>query len=44
MSEKEGQIIQFETKVCYYLNPEEYSDMCIGSDIDSTKVFEKYGK
>jgi len=41
MSEKEGQIIQFEPKVCYSLNPEEYSDMCIGSDIDSTKIFEK---
>ena len=41
MSEKEGQIIQFEPKVCYSLNPEEYSDMCIGSDIDSTQIFEK---
>ncbi len=44
MSEKEGQIIQFEPKVCYSLNPEEYSDMCIGADIDSTRVFEKWGK
>jgi len=44
MSEKEGQIIQFEPKVCYSQNPEEYSDMCIGSDIDSTQVFEKFGK
>ena len=42
--EKEGQIIQFEPKVCYSLNPEEYSDMCIGSDVDSTQVFQKYGK
>jgi len=41
ISEKEGNIIQFEPKVCYSLNPEEYSDMCIGSDIDSTKIFEK---
>jgi len=41
ISEKEGHIIQFELKVCYSLNPEEYSDMCIGSDIDSTKIFEK---
>jgi len=44
MSEKEGQIIEFEPKVCYSLNPEEYSDMCIGSDVDSTQVFEKFGK
>ena len=44
LSEKEGQIIQFEPKVCYSLNPEEYSDMCIGSDVDSTQVFQKYGK
>jgi nitroimidazol reductase NimA-like FMN-containing flavoprotein (pyridoxamine 5'-phosphate oxidase superfamily) len=41
ISEKEGHIIQFEPMVCYSLNPEEYSDMCIGSDIDSTKIFEK---
>ena len=44
MSEKEGQIIQFELKVCYSLNPEEYSDMCVGADIDSTQVFENWGK
>jgi hypothetical protein len=42
LSEKEGQIIQFEPKVCYSLNPEEYSDMCIGSDVDSTQIFEKF--
>ena len=41
ISEKEGYVIQFEPRVCYSLNPEEYSDMCIGSDIDSTKIFEK---
>ena len=41
---KEGQIIQFEPKVCYSLNPEEYSDMCIGSDIDPTRIFENFGK
>jgi len=39
ISEKDGQVIQFEPRVCYSLNPEEYSDMCIGSDIDSTKIF-----
>jgi len=44
MSEKEGQIIQFEPKVCYSLNPEEYSDMCIGSDINSMQVFENLSK
>lgn len=44
LSKKEGQIIRFEPKVCYSLNPEEYSDMCIGSDVDSRQVFEKYGK
>jgi len=44
MSEKEGQIIEFEPKVCYSLNPEEYSDMCIGSDINHMQVFEKFSK
>lgn len=39
LSSKEAQIIQFEVKVCYSLNPEEYSDMSIGSDIDSTQIF-----
>ncbi len=38
---KEYQVIQFEPKVCYSLNPEEFSDMCIGSDIDSTRLFQK---
>jgi len=42
--EKEGQIIQFEPKVCYSLNPEEHSDMCTGSNIDSMQVFENFGK
>jgi uncharacterized pyridoxamine 5'-phosphate oxidase family protein len=36
---KEVNVIKFEPKVCYSLNPEEFSDMCIGSDIDSTKLF-----
>jgi len=39
LSSKEAEIIQFEVKVCYSLNPEEYSDMSIGSDIDSTQIF-----
>jgi len=38
---KEIQVILFEPKVCYSLNPEEFSDMCIGSDIDSTHLFQK---
>lgn len=42
LSEKrESQVIQFEPRVCYSLNPEEFSDMCIGSDIDSTQLFQK---
>jgi len=42
LSEKnEVQVIRFEPKVCYSLNPEEFSDMCIGSDIDSTSLFQK---
>ncbi len=44
ISEKEGQIIQFEPKVCYSLNPEEHSGMCTGADIDPMQVFEKFGK
>jgi len=39
LSEKEANVIQFEAKVCYSLNPEEYSDMSIGSDIDPTQLF-----
>ncbi len=41
LSAKEAEVIQFEARVCYSLNPEEYSDMCIGSDIDSTQVFQR---
>jgi len=44
MSEKEGQIIQFEPTVCYSLIPEEYSDMCVDADINCTQVFENFGK
>jgi hypothetical protein len=36
LSEKEATIMQFEPSVCYSLNPEQYSDLSIGSDIDST--------
>jgi len=38
---QEVQIIQFEPRVGYSLNPDEFSDMCIGSDIDSTQLFQK---
>ena len=44
MSEKEGEIIKFEPKVCYSLNPEEHSNMCTGSDINPMQIFEKFGK
>jgi len=44
MSEKEGQIIKFEPTVCYSLNPDEYGDMCIDADINSTQVFENLSK
>lgn len=40
LSTHEAEIIQFEVKVCYSLNPEEFSDMSIGSDVDSTQIFE----
>lgn len=41
ISQRESQVIQFEPRVCYSLNPEEYTDMCIGSDVDSTQFFQK---
>jgi hypothetical protein len=44
ISEKEGQIIQFEPKLCYSLNPEEHSNLCTGIDIDPMQIFENYGK
>ena len=44
LSEKEGQIIQFEPTVCYSLNPDEHSDMCVDADLNSTQVFENWGK
>ena len=40
LASQEAQLVQFEVKVCYSLNPEEYTDMSIGSDIDSTQVFQ----
>lgn len=41
LCKKDALVIKFEPKVCYSLNPEEFSDMCIGSDIDSTNLFQK---
>ncbi len=41
ISHRESRLIQFEPKVCYSLDPEEYTDMCIGSDVDSTQLFQK---
>jgi len=38
---KDVEVIRFEPKVGYSLNPEEFSDMCIGSDVDSTQLFQK---
>jgi len=39
LSMQDAKVIQFDVKVCYSLDPEEYSDMSIGSDVDSTQVF-----
>lgn len=41
LAEKDAQLVQFDIKVCYSLNPEEYTDVSIGSDIDSTQLFQK---
>jgi hypothetical protein len=41
LSGKEATVVQFEPKVGYSLNPEKYSDMSIGSDIDVTQLFQK---
>jgi uncharacterized pyridoxamine 5'-phosphate oxidase family protein len=30
LSDQDAEVIQFEVKVCYSLNPEEYTDMSIG--------------
>ena len=39
LSTQDAEVIQFEVKVCYSLSPEKYSDMSIGSDVDSTQIF-----
>lgn len=37
---KNCEVIMFEPKIIYSLNPEKFSDLSIGSDVDSTKIFE----
>ncbi len=39
ISQREAEVILFEPKVIYSLNPENFSDLPIGSDIDSTQIF-----
>lgn len=39
MTEKDAEVVLFEPKVVYSLNPEKYSDLSIGSDIDSTQLY-----
>ncbi len=39
MAEKDAEVILFEPKVVYSLNPEKYSDLSIGSDIDSSQLY-----
>ena len=41
LSEKESNVIKFEPKIGYSLNPEKYTDVSIGSDIDFIKLFQK---
>lgn len=38
MTERQAELILFEPKVVYSLNPENFSDLSIGSDIDSKKI------
>lgn len=42
LSEKDATVVQFKPSVCYSLNPESYSDLSIGSDIDVNSFFQKY--
>lgn len=41
LCKKECEVILFEPKVIYSLNPEKHSDLSIGSDIDSTQLYSK---
>lgn len=40
VSEKEPQVILFEPKAVYSLNPEYFTELCIGSDVDGHDLFE----
>jgi len=42
LSEKEANVIQFEPRVGYSLDPEKYTDMSIGSDTDLTRLFQSH--
>jgi len=44
LSQREAQVIKFIPKVIYELNPEKYSDLSIGSDIDAQEFLIKRGK
>ncbi|MDH3488870.1 MAG: pyridoxamine 5'-phosphate oxidase family protein [Nitrosopumilus sp.] len=39
LSEKEANVVEFEVKVCYSLNPEKHSDLSISSDINPSQLF-----
>lgn len=41
LARRDCEVIVFEPKVVYSLNPEQYTDLCIGSDIDAAQVLEK---
>jgi len=44
LSQREAQVIKFRPKVIYELNPEKFSDLSIGSDIDAQEFLIKRGK
>ena len=39
LCERQCEVILFEPKVIYSLNPEKFSDLSIGSDIDSEQIY-----
>lgn len=41
LGKKDAEIIQFEPRVIYSLNPKDYTDLSIGSDVDSANLFEE---
>ena len=44
LSQREAQVIKFIPKVIYELNPEKFSDLSIGSDIDAQEFLIRWGK